>query len=177
LETSDGDRELWGIDLRRALEQSASRPQIGDAIGIRAVRRDAVKVWAPERDAEGQVIGEKRREAHRNTWIIESQEFLGRRAQAAQSVRDPRIDQRRVVKHHPELIGTYLQLHATELAARAIRNPEDRERFVSLVRHALADSIERGEPLSPVRIKEADARNPGATAAPRPPEREAAPTR
>jgi hypothetical protein len=47
-----------------------------------------------------------------------------------------------------------LQLHAAELAAKTIRDPQDQRRFVDSVRRALADSIARGEPLSPVRLKE-----------------------
>jgi putative DNA primase/helicase len=178
LETPDGERELWGIDLQRALKHAVSKPQIGDDIGVRAVRRDAVKVWAPEVDAEGQRIGEKRLETHRNGWIVETQGFFKDRAQAARAVRDPRLDQQRAVKRHPELVGTYLQLHAAELAARSIRDTQDQRRFVDSVRRALADSIARGEPLSPVRLKEPSEPVIATSAkTPLPVEREPAPTR
>ena len=39
LETTDGDREIWGVDLHRALKESLTRPDIGDEVGLRAVRR------------------------------------------------------------------------------------------------------------------------------------------
>jgi hypothetical protein len=45
-------------------------------------------------------------------------------------------------------------MHAAQLAARQLRDPQDRERFVSQVRTALADAVARGEPLPPVRLKE-----------------------
>jgi hypothetical protein len=45
-------------------------------------------------------------------------------------------------------------MHAAELAAKRFRDPEDRERFVAKVRSALADSVARGEPLPPVRLRE-----------------------
>jgi hypothetical protein len=40
------------------------------------------------------------------------------------------------------------------LAAKGFRDPEDRRRFVDTVRKALADEVARGEPLTPVRLKE-----------------------
>ena len=74
------------------------------------------------------------------------------------------------MRSHPELAGTYLYLRgAQEIATKRIRDPQDRKKFVALVRSALADSVERGEPLPPVRLRE---RRPDRTA-----EREPAPTR
>ena len=69
-------------------------------------------------------------------------------------VRDASIDPRTAVRERPQLAGTYLNLHAAELAARALRDPQDQKRFVAEVRSALAASIERGDPLQPVRLKE-----------------------
>jgi hypothetical protein len=155
LETPTGEREVWGVDLHRALKESLTRPQIGDEIGVRALRRDAVKVYREERDADGRVIGEKPLDAHRNAWAIEKREFFKERAQASRVVRDPNVDRQQAVKQHPELLGTYLQLHAAELAAKTLRDPEDQRRFVAAVRTALADSVARGEPLPPVPLKEA----------------------
>jgi len=43
---------------------------------------------------------------------------------------------------------------AAELASRALRDPQDQRRFVWQVRSALADDIERGEALQPVRLCE-----------------------
>ena len=37
---------------------------------------------------------------------------------------------------------------------RALRDQEDQKRLVAQVRAALADDIERGEPLQPVRLRE-----------------------
>jgi hypothetical protein len=176
LETSEGERDIWGVDLRRALKDSLTRPKIGDEIGVRALRRDAVKVFRPEHDVDGRMIGEKTLEAHRNAWIVEKRDFFKERGQAARVLRDSSVDRQQAVKQHPELLGTYLQLHAAELAAKTLRNPEDQRRFVASVRTALADSVARGEPLSPVPMKEQttqrrEPRSPSVR------ERDAAPTR
>jgi hypothetical protein len=176
IETPGGEQDIWGVDLKRALRESLTRPQIGDEIGLRALRQDAVKVARREYDAEGRVIGEKPLGARRNAWIVEKRDFFRERAQAARALRDSNVDRQQAVKQHPELLGTYLQLHAAELAAKTLRDPEDQRRFVASVRTALADSVARGEPLSPVPMKEqtAQRREPRARAAR---EREAAPTR
>jgi putative DNA primase/helicase len=154
IETADGEREIWGIDLKRALKESLTQPKIGDEIGLRAVRRDTVTVQERKRDGEGKVVGQRPLEAHRNRWIVERQDFFAERAAAARTLRDPNIDPKQAARRHPELVGTYLQMHAAQIAARQFRDPEDRERFVSHVRLALADAVARGEPLPPVRLKE-----------------------
>jgi putative DNA primase/helicase len=154
IETADGEREIWGIDLKRALKESLTQPKVGDEIGLRAVRRDTVTVQERERDSEGKVVGQKPLEAHRNRWIVERQDFFAERAVAARTLRDPSIDPKQAARRHPELVGTYLQMHAAQIAARQFRDPEDRKKFVSHVRSALADAVARGEPLLPVRLKE-----------------------
>lgn len=154
IEASDGEREIWGIDLKRALKESLTQPKIGDEIGLRAVRRDTVTVQERERDSEGKVVSQKPLEAHRNRWIVERQDFFAERAAAARTLRDPSVDPKQGARRHPELVGTYLQMHAAQIAARQFRDPQDQERFVSHVRTALADAVARGEPLPPVRLKE-----------------------
>jgi hypothetical protein len=172
VETPEGEREIWGVDLKRALQQSLTQPKIGDEIALRAVRRDTVTVREIERDPEGKVVGQKPLGVHRNRWIVEKQEFFAERAAAARTLRDSSIDPKQAARHHPELVGSYLQMHAAQIAARQFRDPQDREKFVSHVRTALADAVARGEPLPPVRLKEKTAVPPTPTI-----RREEAPTR
>jgi hypothetical protein len=115
--------------------------------------RDAVTLQRRARDSDGQLI-EKTVEVYRNRWVIEKREFFEQRATAAQVVRNDAIGPREAVSRHPELAGTYLNLRAAELASRALRDPEDQRRFVAQVRGALADHVERGEPLQPVRLRD-----------------------
>ncbi len=153
VQTREGNREIWGKDLERAMTKSLTQPQIGDEVVLQKTGRDAVTVKRQERDGEGQVK-QTQVETHRNRWLIEKTAFFDKRMEAAQVVRDASIDPRTAVREHPELAGTYLNLKAAELAARALRDAEDRRRFMALVRKALADDIERGEPLQPVRLRE-----------------------
>jgi hypothetical protein len=74
-------------------------------------------------------------------------------------VRDEYADVRAAVRAHPELRSAFLSVRAAEeFAARRIADPEDRERFLDLVRGALAGSIQKGEPLPSVRLRTAPER-------------------
>ena len=153
LKTRDGTREIWGKDIERAVTKSLTQPQVGDKVILQRTGRDVVTVKRQERDAEGQ-LRPKDTEVFRNRWVIEKQSFFGARTAAAQLVRNAAVGAREAVRQHPELAGTYLNLRAAELASRALRDPQDQRRFVAQVRSALADDIERGEPLQPVRLRE-----------------------
>jgi putative DNA primase/helicase len=170
LETERGDRTIWGVDLERAFKESLTAPDIGDEVGLRAVRQEAVKVRRQERDAAGVGL-EREFETHRNRWIVERRGFFEGRAEAAQIVRDASLNPKEVAKKHPELVGSLLELHLARLAAQKL-HPEDRERFVATHRTGLAERIARGEPLPVVRLRER-----AAARAPKPPERENAPVR
>jgi hypothetical protein len=152
LQTREGPREIWGKDIERAVAKSLTQPQRGEEVVLQRTGRDAVTVQRPEKDAEGN-LQPKAVEVFRNRWVIEKREFFEQRAAAAQIVRNERIAPREAVREHPELAGTYLNLRAADLAARGLRDPQDQRRFVAQVRRALADDIERGEPLQPVRLR------------------------
>jgi hypothetical protein len=160
VETTRGDREIWGVDLERAFRESLSRPTLGDEVTLRAQGRDPVTVSAPQRDAEGRIVGKEEIATHRNRWIVERNDFLAERVAAAAAFRDARVKPAEAIKAHPELQGSYLQLQAAKLGAeRDIRDPDDRTRFVARARAAIAAAIERGEPLEPVRLKERPPKN------------------
>jgi Large polyvalent protein-associated domain 7 len=148
-----GYREVWGKDIERAMTKSLTQPQIGDEVMLQRTGRDPVTVKRPETDARGQI---RPREVgvFRNRWVLEKREFFEQRAAAAHVVRDESVGPQAAVRQHPGLAGTYLNLRAAELASQRLRDPEDQRRFVSQVRTALADAIERGEPLQPVRLRE-----------------------
>lgn len=159
IETPTGKREIWGRDLERAMTKSLTQPQIGEEVTVQRTGREPVTVSRQKKDAEGRVVGEQDVSTYRNRWVIERSDFFESRAAAAHLLRDPSIDPKRAVGRHPELAGTYLNLKAAEIASRVIRDPEDQKRFVALVRGALADQIERGEPLQPVRLRDQERRS------------------
>jgi hypothetical protein len=153
--TSRGERTLWGKDLKRALTEGETRPKLGDLVGARRIAREAVTVTSRQRDAEGRVIAQEERHAHRTRWVLEKVTFFAERARMARRLRDEQADLRESVRAHPELKSTFLSIRAAEeIAAKSIANPQDRERFLDLVRVAIAASIQKGEPLPSVRLRE-----------------------
>jgi hypothetical protein len=160
--TSRGERVLWGKDLQRALTEGETRPKVGDLIGARRVAREALTVTARERDTEGRVIRQEERHAHRTRWVVEKVNFFAERARMARRLRDEQADVRESVRAHPELKSTFLSVRAAEeFAAKRIANPEDRERFLDLVKGAMSASIHKGEPLPSTSLRD---RTPGRTA-------------
>jgi hypothetical protein len=121
---------------------------VGDAVGVRENGIDPMVVVMRERDAQGHVVVEKKLETPRGHRVVERRGFFDERAVAAQALRDPRVSRWEAVRNHPELVGAYRALDSAGKVAEArIANLERRQRFVALVREALAHAAERGEPL------------------------------
>jgi hypothetical protein len=157
--TSRGERTLWGKDLERAITASETQPKVGDLVGARRAGRRAVTITARERDAEGRVLRQEEHHAHRTRWVVEKVQFFADRARLARQVRDEQADVRESVRAHPELKSTFLSLRAAEaFATQRIADPKDRARFLDLVRTAMAGSIQKGEPLPSVRLRDQRAR-------------------
>ncbi len=154
IETADGERTLWGKDLERAVQQSLSRAGPGDAVVVRQLGAKPVTVIRPVRDEEDRIVDRTQVQTHLNRWSVERADFLKERAQVAEIVRDPSIDAKTGAAKRPELAGTYTELHAAKLIAQELFvHPADRARFITRVREAIADEIERGEPLSAPRVR------------------------
>jgi hypothetical protein len=157
--TNRGERVIWGKGLQSALERSPARPKLGDVIGAQRTGRQSVQV----------AQGSQQQEKFRTVWDIDAPAVFVARARRARLVRDSQTDAREAVRSHPELKSTFLSLRsAEELAAQRIANPEDREKFLSLVREAIAGSIKRGEPLPEVRLRDRDKESPEAPPVPKP---------
>jgi putative DNA primase/helicase len=145
----EGERVLWGKDLRRAITQSLSGVKVGDEVGIQ--RTGDRPVTAPARRLNDPEAPTRQAESR---WLVEKADFRREREHVAQLVRDPTVKPKDAVARHPQLMATYLELHASRLLAQQRYSHEiDRERFVSRIRNALADEIARGEPFSVPRVK------------------------
>ena len=158
--TSQGEPVLWGKDLERALATGETKPKVGDLVGARRVARRAVTITTQRRDAAGRVVRQEEHHAHRTRWVVEKVKFLAERTRLARQLRDEQLDVRASVRAHPELKSTFLSIRAAEaFADQRIADPKDRERFLELVRGAMAGSIKKGAPLPSVRLKESRARS------------------
>ncbi len=72
LDTSAGDKEVWGVDLKRALQEGGA--EIGDLINLEFLGKMPVEVSAKKRDASGNVIGTEMIDTFRNTWSVQKVE-------------------------------------------------------------------------------------------------------
>ena len=163
--TSRGERTLWGKDLERALTEAETRPAVGDLIGARRASREAVTITTRLRDAAGQVVSQAERQAHRTHWVVEKVQFFAERARMARRLRDEQADVRESVRAHPELRSAFLSVRAAEeFASQRIANEADREKFLELIKGAIAGSIKQGEPLPSVRLRTEPARQAVKTA-------------
>jgi hypothetical protein len=144
--TNRGERVLWGNGLAEALKSATTAPKIGDLVGVRRTGAQAVSTAPRERGSKPQ---------YRTQWEVEKVNFFVERARRARLVRDHQTDVRGAVSAHPELKSSFLSIRSAEaLAAERIQDPQDRERFLSLVREAIAGSINRGEPLPELRLRD-----------------------
>lgn len=151
--TPDGKRTVWGVDLERALRESESQPSVGDRIELLQTGRKAVIVTTRSRDETGAEVTIDKT-THRNGWVVEKAGFLAERARAAATLRDPAVSSQHAVAQHPQLASSQVLVSvASELVARTALVPLDQERFVSGVREALAQRIERGEAWPEARLR------------------------
>jgi len=154
LETPAGEVMQWGADLARAVRQSLSGARTGDDVVVRHLGENPITVGRQVRNERGEVVRKEEVKAWLNQWSVERVDFLRDRARLAEIVRDPGIDTPTALRQRPELKGTYEELDiAREMAPRLYADKQDQQRFVNRLRTALADEIQRGEPLSATRSR------------------------
>lgn len=157
--TSDGIRTLWGKDIERAILSGVTKPQLGDMVGARRASREAVTLIDRQRDAQGKITAQSEHHAHRFRWEVEKLQFFTDRARRARLLRESQMATREEVGRHPELRSTFLSLRAAEaLAERRIADPQDREKFLAMVREAMNASMRRGEPVSDIPLRQKEQR-------------------
>ncbi len=151
IETQRGERTLWGAGIERALARSESKPKIGEQIGVRENGGD--RAARPTAHAG----------APRRPFVIERREFFDERLAAAKLLRDSRIHPREAVEAFPDLVGAYFVLaSASALIRERSASTDVQTRFIALVRESLARTVEIGEPLPQVRLRDRELLDRGA---------------
>ena len=82
LQTVHGERTLWGVDLERAMVESATAVKVGDPVAIENQGSRPVTVKELRRDADGKVV-DVRVAAQRQRWLVEKPEYFEERAARA----------------------------------------------------------------------------------------------
>lgn len=143
LHTRRGEHTIWDADLERALRASVSRVGTGDEVVLRRESGEAATARAVASISSS-------RHAH---YVIETRAFLAERGRLARVLRDASIPAQRGAHREPALVTAYLQLHVAALTARRFAHPDDRDRFVHIVRAKLVASIGRGEPVGVLAVR------------------------
>jgi putative DNA primase/helicase len=96
LATPQGEKVVWGVDIKRAMEES--KAQKGDDIALAFQGAMPVTLKVKDRDAEGKVVGEKTIETHRNAWAAEKVEKIQEAAREALQAAANKTGQQPVVR-------------------------------------------------------------------------------
>lgn len=132
MQTDDGVKVIWGVDLPRALEEG--KVSTGDRLTLNYMGNLPVTVTVDKKDDKGRVIGQDSIQTHRNTW----------RAEKAEAFRTQERDA--VLQKHPDLAGVYGAQAAAKKFSERLPAAEQ-ERFVKETEKELARRIEKGEKL------------------------------
>lgn len=142
-----GDRTIWGTDLERALAESSSQPRIGDQVVLAQLGTRPVNVRVAARNAEGELVGEKKIVAQRARWRIETSDHLRAMEHHAMRIRTGELlpDATRGL---PELATAAADLKlAEQYAQRVTSDPSSQQRLVQLIRERIAEALAQGRAI------------------------------
>ena len=146
--TEVGDRTIWGTDLERALAESASQPRIGDPVMLTQQGTHPVNVRVPARNAQGELVGEKKIVAQRARWSIETPGHLRAMQRRAGLVRTGELLSDAAVGQHPELATAAAGLKLAEQYARRVTtDTASQQGLMQLIRERMADALEQGRAI------------------------------
>ena len=73
--TAKGEKEVWGVDLARAMERSGAKP--GDAVALIQRTHEPVTVQSPVKNETGKIVGMAPQPAMRNKWEVLNLQTIG----------------------------------------------------------------------------------------------------
>jgi hypothetical protein len=118
LEGANNGKPLWGQLLGPALENSSSRPQIGDVVRAEVLSRKPVKVKEPIRDKAGNVIGTREKSSQLATWKVDVYEPPLARAPAGPTDDGAKVTPKDKGRNVPAERGALVVKTAGEIAKR-----------------------------------------------------------
>jgi hypothetical protein len=146
--TEVGDHTIWGADLERALAESASQPRLGDQVVLAQLGTEPVRVRVPARNAEGELVGDKKIVAQRARWSVETPGHLRAMESRAALVRTGDLLSEAALHQHPELATAAAGLQLAEQYARRVTTDQtSQQRLVQLIRERMADALGQGRSI------------------------------
>jgi hypothetical protein len=139
--TTEGLKTLWGVDLKRAIAESKTRPDIQSIVGVQPIGYQVLKLPP---SAGGKTV-------KRTRWRVERIEFFAERVRQAREARESKFRERAGVRPQSskQQIDARMALAQT-FADRHIYNVHDRQRFLEALQRKLILSVNK-EPEPPTR--------------------------
>jgi hypothetical protein len=129
--------------------RSESQPKIGAVVGVQRVGSDPVTI--PARDGERRT--DQQRTFYRARWRVEEVTYLAKSMQSAERAVKSRLEDKRAMTERPELRSAFISLHvAQQYAEKNIRDPRDRDLFVTRIKAVMAASVRNGAPVPEPRV-------------------------
>jgi hypothetical protein len=144
--TSHGPETLWGADLKRAIEESQTRPKPNSIIGAQRVGYQILKV-PRDPNAKNDSAGTQTR-VRRTRWRVESVTFFADQIRESRKAREERLKDLEPRRAWPRPApGAKLGL-AAQFADRHIPHPLDREAFLKRVEAQLSAPTSKSETIT-----------------------------
>jgi hypothetical protein len=148
LRAETGERTVWGTDLERAFAESASQPRIGDEVVLTRLGTRPVNIRMAARNAEGELVGEKKIVVQRVRWSVETSDHLRAMEHHAMRIRSGESLSDAARGRHPELAMAAANLKlAEQYAQRVTRDRSSQLRLVQLIRERVAEAVAQGRSI------------------------------
>jgi hypothetical protein len=149
----------WGADLKRAFENSQTKPQVGDTVILSNIGKQSVDIPTTALDDHGNVIEDKKT-VKKNTWQVEKASYQDTIQEQADALRAGKEIERKVIEQMPQLaaalavskLGEKIAQQAKETGA--LRSQDEVDTMVYLIREGLAAALEKGKHIKTPEILE-----------------------
>lgn len=160
LDVGDGKEVTrWGSDFKRAIADSRSLPQIGDAVVISNIGKQTVDIASTVLDAQGNPVEDKKT-VTKNTWQVEKATYFDTIREQAEALRIGKEIERRVIADTPQLAEAIAVSKLGEKIAEqahvtgALRSQEEVDTMVKHINAGLADALLKGKTIKTPEIQE-----------------------
>lgn len=150
LDVGDGKEVTrWGADFKRAITDSRSLPQVGDAVVVSNIGKQAVDIASTALDAQGNPVEDKKT-VTKNTWQVEKAAYYDTIREQAEALRIGKEIERRVIEDTPQLAEAIAVSRLGEKIAEqakitgALRSQEEVDAMVKHINAGLADALLKG---------------------------------
>ncbi|MCU1124908.1 hypothetical protein JAK51_01470 [Stenotrophomonas maltophilia] len=157
LATQAGEKTVWGVDLKRALEQAGAK--VGSQVKLENLGKAAVSVVGALRNEKNEVVGHGTIDTHRNSWkaslvkevakTLTHNEKLSKAFDEATSTRQ----QSKAVEKFPELAQAFAAVTVFEKSLNVTSMPKGEAKdFTDQVRGLISERLLAGKPLPEVQV-------------------------